>query len=321
MTSMWSDTKPIGHQHHPPHAVGGQLREVVVDVGLQPRRGRGARARAVDEVVPVGAAGRRLHPAGHLVDRAAVLADVRPAAARVLGVGGAAGVGHLGRDRVGDEDEAGGVAVVGQLGQRRQARVDDGLDEAGVVVVLPQPVEPRRTRGRGDRVEEVLAVLPARGPRRVRRRGEDRGAAHPVGDHRGERVGEVGVPVAVAEVDREVDALVGEVLLQGRDQRAVLVVDRAAAAEEEVVLPHLLEPLARDPPAPGHVLEERHHVLGLLRSPEGEHQERVVRLHVGVTRGIHGASVEAGPQRHSITSGVLGALVAQTARRSSTVRA
>ena len=62
--------------------------------------------------------------------------------------------------------------------------------------------------------------------------------------------------------------------------------------KQEVVLPHLLEALARDAPAAGHVLQERHHVLGLLRTSEGEDQQGVVRLHVGVTRRIHAASVE-----------------------------
>ena len=58
------------------------------------------------------------------------------------------------------------------------------------------------------------------------------------------------------------------------------------------MLPHLLEPFARDAPAAGHVLQERHHVLGLLGTAEGDDQEGVVRLHVGVTRRIHAARVE-----------------------------
>ena len=55
-----------------------------------------------------------------------------------------------------------------------------------------------------------------------------------------------GRPVAVAPVDRQVQAVLGEVLAQGVQQGAVLVVDRADAAEQEVVLPDFLEPLLGD---------------------------------------------------------------------------
>ena len=66
-----------------------------------------------------------------------------------------------------------------------------------------------------------------------------------VGDP-GQRVGQVGRPVAVAPVDRQVEAVRREVGLERRDQRAVLRVDRADAAEAEVVLADLQQPLARD---------------------------------------------------------------------------
>ena len=42
-----------------------------------------------------------------------------------------------------------------------------------------------------------------------------------------------------------------------------------------------LQSLPRDVPAPGHVLEERHDVLGPLRAAEGHEQEGVVRRDVG----------------------------------------
>ena len=276
-----------GHEHHLGHAVAGQLLEVVVDVGLEPRRRRRPRARAVDEVVPVAAAGGLLHPGRDLVGGAAVLADVRRArlAGRVLR---AAALAHRARDGVRDEDQPRTVAAVGQLGEGGDAPRRRGLDEAGVVVVLPQLVEPGRAGHLLDGVVEVLAVLPARRPRGVRRRGEDGGPGDPVGRHRGERVGEVGVPVAVAEVDRQVEPLLGQVLLQRGDERPVLVVDRAASAEEEVVLADLLEPLTRDAPPAGDVLEERHDVLGLLRAPEGEHEESVVGSGVGSSESGRG---------------------------------
>ena len=96
-----------------------------------------------------------------------------------------------------------------------------------------------------------------------------------------DRVGEERVPVAVAPVDRDVDPGAGEVLAQRREERAVLVVDRRAAAEQEVVLADLLQPLARDPPAAGHVLQERHDVLGPLGAAERHEQQCVVRRDVG----------------------------------------
>ena len=65
------------------------------------------------------------------------------------------------------------------------------------------------------------------------------------------------------------------------EELAVLVVDRRAAAEEEVVLAHLLQPLARDAAAAGDVLQERHDVLGLLRTAEGHQQQGVVGAGVG----------------------------------------
>ena len=59
-----------------------------------------------------------------------------------------------------------------------------------------------------------------------------------------------------------------QVLAQGGKERPVLVVDRGASAELEVVLPHLLQPLTRDPAAAGDVLEERDDVLELLGPPK-----------------------------------------------------
>ena len=78
----------------------------------------------------------------------------------------------------------------------------------------------------------------------------------------------------------------GEVLAERGEERAVLVVDRGAAAEQEVVLADLLQPLARDAPAAGDVLEERHDVLGLLGPAERDQQQGVVRRDVG-DHGAH----------------------------------
>ena len=139
------DLHVVGHEpdrdhHHRRHPVGGQRHQVVVDVRLQPRHLGWARPGAVDEVVAVLPAGTardavRDEPGG--VD---VLAGVA-AAARVLGVP-AAGRVHRLRDRVGDEDQARTVASGRQPAEGLDRAVDERLHEAGVVEVVPQPVEP-----------------------------------------------------------------------------------------------------------------------------------------------------------------------------------
>lgn len=70
--------------------------------------------------------------------------------------------------------------------------------------------------------------------------------------------------------------VLGEVLAQGVQQGPVLGVDRADAAEQEVVLADLLEPLLGDAPAAGHVRQERDHVVRAFGAAEGEQQQGVV---------------------------------------------
>ena len=84
-----------------------------------------ARPRAEDERRRVATTGLPPHPLDDLGGDAAVLLDVG-AAVR------AASLVHRQRDRVGDERQVGALAhVVGQLGQRRQGRVDHGLHSRG----------------------------------------------------------------------------------------------------------------------------------------------------------------------------------------------
>ena len=71
--------------------------------------------------------------------------------------------------------------------------------------------------------------------------------------------------------------MLGEVLAQRVQQRAVLRVDRADPAEQEVVLPDLLEPLPGDAAAARDVLQERDDVVRALGAAEGEQQQGVVR--------------------------------------------
>ncbi len=73
--------------------------------------------------------------------------------------------------------------------------------------------------------------------------------------------------------------------LQRGDEGPVLGVDRADAAEVEVVLGDLFQPLPGDVAAPGDVLQERDDVVRPFRAAEGEHEQRVVGV---------GGVVEAG---------------------------
>ena len=170
--------------------------------------------------------------------------------------------------------------VLGQGGERRQHTVDHRADEAGVVEVVPQLVDLRHRQPLGpqggERVGEVLAVLPAARVRGVGAGRQDGDTAVAVVDHRAQGVGQVGRPVAVAPVDGQVQAVLGEVLAQRVQQFPVLGVDGADAAEQEVVLPHLLEPLAGDAAATGDVLQERDHVVGAFGAAEGQQQQGVI---------------------------------------------
>ena len=99
MTSMWSETKPIGTTTTPATPCRGQLLEVVVDVGLEPRHVRRPGPRAEDQLVRrSGGRSPARDPLDDLVGDAAVLGDVGAAV-------GPAGVVHRRRDRVGDEQQ------------------------------------------------------------------------------------------------------------------------------------------------------------------------------------------------------------------------
>ena len=163
------------------------------------------------------------------------------------------------------------------------------LDEARMVVEQPQLLE---LRGIGsDELPGPLEVLPVLAAARVGaegRGGEDEGPLDPVLGHRGHGVGDHRVPVAVAPVDRQVDAGVGQLTLQGGDQLPAVVVDGGAAAELLVLLGHLGQALVRDVAAPGHVAEEGEDVIWLLGPAEGQHEDGVEG------GGGHGGMLAAG---------------------------
>jgi len=75
---------------------------------------------------------------------------------------------------------------------------------------------------------------------------------------------------------------------QCREQGPVLFVDRAAAAEVLVVLGHLQHALARYVAAAENVLEEREHVVGAVRTAEGNEEHRAVGRGLVLAHGSRG---------------------------------
>ena len=122
-----------------------------------------------------------------------------------------------------------------------------GLNEAGMVVEGPQARDlRRRVAERRLRLVDVLSVLPAARVAAEAGREERERSLDAVGRHVADRVGEEGMPVAVADVDRHVGAMREEVGPERLGQRPILRVDGADAVEERVVLGHSLEALAGD---------------------------------------------------------------------------
>ena len=193
-------------------------------------------------------------------------------------------------------------SFAGKLGQRGPQAIDVRLDQPGMVVEQAQ-LQHLRSVGADLllRVEDVLAVLPAAGVRAERRREERERLADAVVAHLPQGVGEQRVPVAVAEVDRQLDRVLGELPLDRRDQLAVLGVDRADAAEQVVVLRDLEQPLARDAASARHVLEERQHVVRALRPAERDDEQGVeLPLRKPAARPVGGRAALADRDRHGV---------------------
>jgi hypothetical protein len=146
---------------------------------------------------------------------ALVLPDVRLAARS------AAGEVHGLGDRVGHEHD---VRAVGRRGERLGRRLGERTDEARMVEVVAQPAQ--LDAETADRVVEVFSVLPAAGVGRVGTGHEAGRTTYAVGCHLARGVAKVGIPVAVAPVDRQVDTVLGEVLAHRVEQLDVELVDR-----------------------------------------------------------------------------------------------
>ncbi len=188
---------------------------------------------------------------------------------------------------MGDEDDLDlAVRVPGlrqlraHVGQRVRQAFHERGDERGGVEVLAHLVhlELALEAGVAQGLAEVLAVLAAARVAGVGAGGEHEHLAVALGVHPLDGFRDVRRPVAVAPVDRQVDAAGGQLGLEGRLQRAVLRVDRGNAAVLAVVVGHLLEALVGDAAAGGDVAQERDDVVLPLRAAEGRQQDRVVGL-------------------------------------------
>ena len=206
-----------------------------------------------------------------------------------LAVAGAGRLVHRVGDRVGDEEEGElGVGDVGQRPERLDHEAGVGTDEGGPQRIRADLVdlEDQLVGALGEGVGEVLAVLPAGGVRRVGAGRHDDDPVQPASGGVPEGVREERRRVAVAPEDGDLDLALLQLGLEGGDEGAVLVVDRAAAAEQLVVVRDVLEPLVRDPAARGHPAQERHDLVGRLRAAERQEEDGVVgRQRLGGHRG------------------------------------
>src|SRR5690606_19512231 len=86
----------------------------------------------------------------------------------------------------------------------------------------------------------------------------------------------IGIPVAIAEIDRQQNLMTAQLVTQRGNQRAVLRIDRAHPAEMEIVLRHFVQPLAWHIPSAGDIFEKGNDVLGALRSAKRKEKQGVV---------------------------------------------
>ena len=238
-----------------------------------------------------------------------------------------------------DPDGALGNPALDQFGDRGAQAVNEGLDESGVIEELAHLVDLQLLAESGllEGHREVLAILPTARVRAVSagRQADELGESALIGF--GERVAQVRVPVAVAPEHREIDPAGGELGLQCRLQHAILLVDRADAAEVSVVVRDLLETLIGDATPSRHVAQERDDVVLPLGASEPGEDDRVVGRGgadvLGAPRGRirrrQNAAVTRDDAAHARTSGtsstemrrpVKNGISSRTCRRASVLR-
>ena len=308
ITSMWSLMNPIGTSTTPGQPLLGEGAQMVVDVRLQPRLARRTGPGTVDQVLLERCAPADADLPGHLGGDHPVPVDVRAVRAARLGTGGPA--------------IASGIECVTKTSRAvRRARSAEFLsraatdsvyrrgDEPGVIRIVPDPVDLRPgarrrrrrgspgTAGRTSRRGTRWSPRPAPAGGRPRR-------SRPL--QRRETARSCGCPRTTGCPGRA-----RPVPPQRGQQHPALVVDRAAAAEREVVLADLGQPLRGNAATAGDVGQERQHLLRTFRTAEGDQEHRVVRFeqflrdhssqvilaHREVGRGYGSERLPAGPSR------------------------
>ena len=161
--------------------------------------------------MPIIHAGRLRHHAAGLAELFFVVAILR----------------HRHRNTVSGKQHGGVPTVVAQFTDRLSNAGDHRVDESGMVETHADLLDPRRPRtdlGLGP--HEVLAVL-STSAKATEHAGEKRQRPLPaVAFHLFESFGEHRVPIPVAPVDRQIDALRLKLGFDCRQQGPVLIVDR-----------------------------------------------------------------------------------------------
>lgn len=159
--------------------------------------------------------------------------------------------------------------VAGQLSGRRGHGVGKDLHEERMIEVRPQFHQLWGIRaGRFARAGDVLDVLGATGISTPRRRGENRCTSNAVVPHSRNGVLDERLPVAVAEIHREIHTARAEFDSYLVDQRPVDPVDRRHPAEVQVMLGYVVEALRRDVATAGDVFQKRPYLLRPFRASE-----------------------------------------------------
>ena len=178
---------------------------------------------------------------------------------------------------MGGEDERGPGAAVGRdLGERRGGAIRDGLDEERVVGPAGGEHDLGRSGDLRPRRRDVLLVALPRGLGAERGEDDPEGAPRPARRHRRQRLGEVGMPMAHAGVDRQRPPGVRE---RGPERRRLplgQLSERGSPARHLLVVARdLLDALARDPAAARDVVEEGANLLAGGGPPERDQQDGV----------------------------------------------
>ena len=84
------------------------------------------------------------------------------------------------------------------------------------------------------------------------------------------------MPVAVSEVDGQVDVVLGQLAFESGNQRPILGVDRTDTAKMGVMFGDFFQPFSRNVAAASDVFQKWHDVVHAFGAAERQHEERIV---------------------------------------------